>query len=133
MSGTYKNSKSIFPSVLLLFLTLNFSSCVSRLERPALSGFIVDENKKPIAGCKVGETVTAADGSFHLKEIRYRKFFIPEMFMLEAPPVMVSETIEKPGYQKSELKLFQTFGGGQKKGAKLDMGTIVLKFEKDKK
>lgn len=108
-------------------LALTFSSCISRLGRPAISGVIVDENKKPIEGCRVGETTTDINGSFHLKVIRYNKFFIPEMFMLEAPPVMVSEIIDKKGYKKDTINIFQTFGGGQKKGAKLDLGMIILK------
>lgn len=118
-----------FRNQLLFFgaFVITFSSCISRLERPAISGVIVDENKKPIAGCRVGETTTDINGSFHLKEIRYNKFFIPEMFTLEAPPVMVSEIIDKKGYKKDTINIFQTFGGGQKKGAKLDLGMIILK------
>ena len=87
----------------------------------------MDEQQAPIANCKVGETVTDQNGHFSLKEIRYNKFFIPEMFMLEAPPVMVMEIIEKNGYEKDTINIFQTFGGGQKKGAKMDVGTIILK------
>lgn len=37
------------------------------------------------------------------------------------------EIIEKQGYKKDTINIFQTFGGGQKKGAKMDVGTIALK------
>ena len=104
-----------------------FSSCISRLSRPAISGTILDYQNNPIVGCKVGETITDANGKFYLKEIRYNKFFIPEIFMMEAPPLHFSETIKKEGFLSYNIEGHNTFGGGQRKGTAANIDTIYLK------
>lgn len=114
----------------LIFITVSvclFSSCISRLARPAISGTILDYENKPLAGCKVGETITDANGKFYLKEIRYNKFFFPEIFMMEAPPLHFSENIKKQGYLSYKIEGFNRFGGGQSKGASIAIDTVYLK------
>ncbi|WP_316805013.1 hypothetical protein [Pedobacter nototheniae] len=104
-----------------------FSGCISRLSRPAISGTILDYQHNPVAGCKVGETVTDAKGKFYLKEIRYSKFFIPEIFYMEAPPLHYMEEIKKEGFLSYKIQAFSTFGGGQQKGATANIDTIYIK------
>ncbi|WP_293786097.1 hypothetical protein [uncultured Pedobacter sp.] len=104
-----------------------FSSCISRLSRPAISGTILDYDSKPIAGCKVGETITDANGKFFLKEIRYNKFLLTELFTMEAPPLHFSENIKKEGYLSYNIEGFNRFGGGQSKGASITIDTVYLK------
>lgn len=113
--------------LLLLFLMVSLSSCVSRLSRPAISGVIVDYDKKPVADCRVGETITDKDGKFYLTEKRYSKFFLSEMMILEAPPLYVMEPITKEGFKSDAISLFNPRGGGQAKGAKYQIDTIFLK------
>jgi len=108
-------------------LILSLQSCISRLSRPEITGVIVDYNKHPIANCKVGETVTAKDGTFTLKEQRYHAFFLTEMFQMEAPPLFVSEQIVMGGYEPDEISMFSSFGGGQGKGAKYKIDTVYLR------
>lgn len=61
--------------LLLCFLSLTLSSCISRLARPQITGVVVGYDKKPIMGCRVGETVTDKNGHFILPEKRYNAFF----------------------------------------------------------
>ncbi|WP_406823694.1 hypothetical protein [Pedobacter sp. KACC 23697] len=119
----FKKRSVIFVVILICL----FSSCISRLARPAISGTILDYENKPIAGCHVGETVTGANGKFYLKEIRYNKFFFPEIFMMEAPPLHFSENIKKDGYLSYNIEGFNRFGGGQGKGASITIDTVYLK------
>lgn len=118
------NKKS--PLFLLVCVCI-FSGCISRLSRPAITGTILDYQNKPVVGCKVGETVTDANGKFYLKEIRYSKFFIPEMFYMEAPPLRYMEEIKKEGFLSYRIEAFSTFGGGQGKGATANIDTIYIK------
>ena len=118
---------SPFKTVSLALVVLSLSSCISRLGRPNITGVIVDYDKHPIAGCQVGESITAKDGSFSLKEIRYNKFLLSEMMVMEAPPLRVSERIVKEGFEPDEIFIWSTFGGGRRKGAKYQMDTIYLK------
>ncbi|SDG93776.1 hypothetical protein SAMN05421827_11366 [Pedobacter terrae] len=120
----------MFKKRFVIFLAVStclFSSCISRLSRPAISGTILDYENKPIAGCRVGETVTDANGKFYLNEIRYNKFFFPEIFMMEAPPLHFSENIKKDGYLSYNIEGFNRFGGGQSKGASITIDTLYLK------
>ncbi len=111
--------------ILIIAITFLFSSClVSRLSRPAITGTIVDFNNNPIPSCAVGETFTDEKGNFSLEEKRYREIaFIGG----EAPPLFVSERIEKKGYKTKEIKLFSHFGGGARKGSNWELDTIYLK------
>ncbi|MDQ0637967.1 hypothetical protein QF042_001532 [Pedobacter sp. W3I1] len=118
--------KNLFLAFIAIAIVL-FSSCISRLSRPAISGTILDYENKPIAGCKVGETITDANGKFYLKEIRYNKFFITEIFMMEAPPLHFSEKIKKNGYLSYNIEGHNPFGGGQRKGASVSIDTVYLK------
>ncbi|WP_316847534.1 hypothetical protein [Pedobacter psychrodurus] len=116
--------------LLITFLALStcfLSSCISRLSGPAITGTILDYQNKPVVGCKVGETVTDKNGKFYLKEIRYNKFFIPEIFMMEAPPLHISEDIKKEGFLSYTIEGHNPFGGGQEKGATSSIDTIYLK------
>lgn len=108
-------------------IVLSLSSCVSRLSRPQITGVIVDYDKKPIAGCKVGETITDKDGNFTLSEKRYNAFILTEVMVMEAPPLMVFELIEKNGFEKDAISMFRARGGGKSKGAKYNIDTIFLK------
>lgn len=122
---TFKNS--LFTLVISGLFILSFSSCVSRLARPEIRGVIMDYHRNPVADCKVGETITAKDGSFSLPERRYRKFLLSEMFMMEAPPLMVMERIEKEGFEPDDIYLFNRYGGGISRGAKHHIDTLFLK------
>ncbi|MCZ4245629.1 hypothetical protein [Pedobacter punctiformis] len=118
--------KKLFFIFLIVSVSL-LSACISRLARPAITGTIQDYQNKPVAGCKVGETMTDANGQFYLKEIRYNKFFIPEMFYMEAPPLHYMEKIEKEGFLNYSIEAFHRFGGGQSKGATANLDTIYIK------
>lgn len=113
--------------LLPVFTFLCLSSCISRLSRPQITGIVVDYHRNPVAGCKVGETYTEKDGSFSLSEKRYNAFFLKEIFVMEAPPLMVHETIEKDGFVKDGISIFSKWGGGQPKGALYKIDTIFLK------
>jgi len=118
--------KNLFFTFIAISISL-FSSCISRLSRPAISGTILDYQNKPIAGCKVGETITDANGKFYLKEIRYNKFFMPEIFIMEASPLHFSENIKKNGYLSYNIEGYNPFGGGHRKGASVSIDTVYLK------
>ncbi|WP_316795593.1 hypothetical protein [Pedobacter agri] len=102
-------------------------SCISRLRRPEITGVIVDYDKNPISNCKVGEVLTDKNGRFKLMEERYNAFLLTEIFAMEAPPLMVMEQIEKDGFEKDAISMFHKWGGGRKKGAKINLDTIYLK------
>ena len=108
-------------------LSLGLSSCISRLARPQITGFVVDYDKKPIMGCQVGETLTDKNGRFILPERRYNEFLLTEMMVMEAPPLFVFESIEKDGFESDIIYMSSPFGGGIQKGAKYPMDTIFLK------
>ncbi|WP_339700619.1 hypothetical protein [uncultured Marixanthomonas sp.] len=97
----------------LLFWSL--TSCVSRLERHALSGVIVDINKQPIENCAVAETRTDSTGHFFLPELRYNQFLLTEFLIHEAPPVMYTEPILRNGFKNKTIEFFHEYGGGKKK------------------
>ncbi len=107
----------------ILHISILLLSCVSRLKRPELFGTIVDYDKNPVEGCRVGETSTDKNGKFILPEIRYYEFFL----QLEAPPLLISEIIKKEGFYKNEIYTFDPRGGGGGKGSKWDLGVIYLK------
>ncbi|RZJ82278.1 MAG: hypothetical protein EOO47_01155 [Flavobacterium sp.] len=102
-------------------------SCVSRLRRPEITGVIVDYDKNPIPNCKVGEVLTDKNGRFKLVEQRYNAFLLSEILVMEAPPLMVFEQVEKEGFEKDAVSIFNSRGGGQRKGAKMSMDTIFLR------
>jgi hypothetical protein len=113
---------------LLCILTISFclSACISRLSRPEISGHVIDEHGQPIAQVQVGETYTNLNGYFQLKEQRYSAFLLKEIMHMEAPPVFVQESVIKSGYQSCYLQYSHRFGGGQRKGAKWELGKIIL-------
>ncbi|TDQ08303.1 carboxypeptidase-like regulatory domain-containing protein [Pedobacter metabolipauper] len=113
--------------VAVSLMVLSLCSCVSRLSRPQITGVVVDYDKKPVAGCKVGEVFTNKDGRFTLPERRYNAFILSELMVMEAPPLMVHEPVEKNGYEKDAISMFSSHGGGQSKGAKYSADTIFLK------
>lgn len=119
--------KKIPLNIVLILFTLSLPACVSRLARPEIRGIIMDYNRNPLFNCKVGETTTAKDGSFLLPERRYHKFLLSEMFIMEAPPLMVMERIEKEGFEPDEIYMFSRYGGGISKGAKHNIDTLFLK------
>ena len=113
---------------LILFIVLfAFSSCVSRLIRPSLTGAIVDFDGNPIQNCTVGSGKTDINGHFELPEIRMKRFLLSELFVMEAPPVFVSENIHKNGYEDKEIQIFHRYGGGAPKGTQWNLDTIYLK------
>lgn len=113
--------------LLLSLIALSLQSCISRLRRPEITGVVVDYDKNPIANCKVGEALTDKNGRFKLPEKRYNAFLLSEMFVMEAPPLMVFEPIDKEGYEKDAVSIYSKWGGGQRKGAKTVIDTIFLK------
>jgi len=113
--------------LLLSFIAISQQSCVSRLGRPEITGVIVDYNKNPITNCKVGEALTDKNGRFKLAEERYNAFFLTEMFAMEAPPLNVNEFVEKQGFEKDVITIFNSRGGGQRKGAKYKIDTVFLR------
>jgi hypothetical protein len=120
----------MFKNLLISFLAVSIcflSSCISRLSRPAITGTVLDYQNKPVVGCKVGEAITDVNGRFHLKELRYNKFFLTEIFMMEAPPLHFSEIIKKDGFLSYNIEGHNPFGGGQGKGATANIDTIYLK------
>lgn len=127
MKISRKNELIKLNILLLLLLMASFSSCISRLSRPAISGVIVDYDKNPIADCRVGETTTDKNGKFYLTEKRYSKFLLSEMMIMEAPPLWVMEPITKAGFDSDAITLSNPHGGGQAKGAKYQIDTIFLK------
>ncbi|PVW14778.1 hypothetical protein [Marixanthomonas spongiae] len=112
--------------IVFFILLVCLSSCISRLERHALSGVVVDINKKPIENCAVGETKTDSAGHFFLPEIRRNQFFLSEVLIREAPPVMYTEPILRKGYKSKTIEFFHEYGGGIKKGAHRVLDTIYL-------
>lgn len=120
---TFKNIGVLFSLVFSGFLC---QSClVSRCERPQIIGYIYDKNtKRPVVNCKVGETLTDETGYFNLKEKRYPQF---TFFGYEAPPVIVNEGVFKEGYEKETIALYNSFGGGLRKGTIHQADTIYLK------
>ncbi|MBL1409385.1 transthyretin-like family protein [Sphingobacterium faecale] len=121
----------VIKKVLLLVCLITSSgiliSCLSRLSRPAITGYIFDYNNTPLSGCKVSETKTDAQGRFYLKERRVNRFILTEMFTMEAPPVFFTIDIEKDGYQPYHSDFFQRHGGGRQKGAFDNIDTIYIK------
>lgn len=126
----YKHKKKIISIFLVLFL-LPFS-CITRLSRPQLTGRVVDYQDKPIENCIVGETKTDHNGYFHLPAITRKVFFIPEIFYMEAPPLLVSETVQKQGYQQEQIEMFHRYGGGLSKNTNWQLGDIYLKKNNEK-
>ncbi len=112
---------------LLCLVSLMLCSCISRLARPEISGVIVDYDKNPVMGCKVGESVSDKNGHFMLSERRYNAFILTEIMVMEAPPLFVFELIEKNGFEKDAISIMQSFGGGKPKGAKYNIDTVFLK------
>lgn len=119
--------KSIIIILCLNTILCLFNSCISRLSRPAITGYIYDYDNKPIPGCKVGETHTDENGKFYLKEIRSSKFLLSEIMVMEAPPLFFELDIEKPGYQSYSKDFFSRYGGGRTKGAIDNLDTLYIK------
>ncbi len=111
----------------LVISTSLCSSCISRLSRPAITGYIYNYDNNPVAGCKVAETETDEQGYFYLKEKRINRFFLTEMLSMEAPPVFFTLDIEKEGYQYYQNDFFQRHGGGRRKGALDNLDTLYIK------
>lgn len=117
-------------SVLFVFgMALLWSSCISRLGRPMLTGVVTDYDGIPIPECLVGEAKTDRNGWFSLPERRYRQFLLTEIFVMEAPPMFVMEPVEKQGYEADEITYFSKYGGAGRKGSLWELDTIFLKRE----
>ncbi len=110
----------------ILAISFCLSACISRLSRPEISGHVVDELGQPIANVRLAETQTDQNGYFLLKEQRYSVFLLKEMMQMEAPPVSFQVTLNKLGYQTCYLQYFNRFGGGQAKGARWEVGQVIL-------
>ena len=108
-------------------LSFSLSACISRLSRPEMTGLIVNYQGVPQAQVQVGEMTTDVTGQFKLKERRYYAFLVTEILYMEAPPIFVREQVSKSGYQTCYLQYRSSFGGGQPKGAKWEIGTVLLK------
>ena len=124
-----KKYKSKISSLLILLIALSLTACISRLSRPEMTGQIIDEMNQPIPNVSVGESKTDKNGFFTLKEHRYNAFLLTEILVMEAPAVFVQEVVEKSGYQTCFLEYYNSYGGGQAKGAKWEVGQVVLKLE----
>lgn len=114
-------------AITCICMSILLLSCISRLRRPEITGVIVDYDKNAIVNCKVGEVLTDKNGRFKLEEERYNAFFLTELFVMEAPPLMVNELVEKAGFEKDMISIFSSRGGGQSKGAKMTIDTIYLR------
>lgn len=103
------------------------NSCISRLNRPAIVGYIYDYDNRPVPGCKVGETVTDEQGKFYLEEVRSNRFLLTEIFAMEAPPSFFVLDIQKDGYQSYRKDFFNRYGGGRLRGAFDNFDTLYIK------
>ncbi len=112
---------------ILFILLLAMYSCISRLSRPAISGILLTYDNQPIEGGRVGEGETDSQGRFFISEKRYTKFFLSELMVMEAPPLHVYEPIVFEGYEKDAIRLFNSRGGGQRKGSIYSIDTIYVK------
>lgn len=117
--------KSLFRAILSVAVFLVFNSClVSRAERPFITGYVYDSiSGVPLKDCKVGDTYTDSSGYYELDEKRYRQFTFPGM---EAPPVLVNESVTMEGYQNDTIIAFSPFGGGIRKGTIWAIDTIYM-------
>lgn len=117
------------PNIYLGFflLVLMSSSCIQRLRRPDITGRILDYNGKPIENCIVGETKTDKNGNFHLSTKTHNAFFLTEIFVMEAPPLMLRLDLQKEGYEKEHFQAFHKYGGGLPKDTKWNLGDIYLR------
>ncbi len=104
-----------------------FTSCFSRLERPKITGVIVDYDNRPINNCKVGETITDTNGYFTLPEIFEYGFFTSNIIGADRAPLIVFENIEKQGYEENILTLISGPGGRSQKSFTWNTDTIHLK------
>ena len=128
------NKTTVFRQMKVLavfILSFCLSACISRLSRPEMMGQIIDDTGHPIAKVQVGETVTDLQGYFSLDEQRYYAFLLTEILAMEAPMVYVQEHVSKVGYQSCFLTYYNPYGGGQRKGAKWQIGQIVLHAQLD--
>ena len=114
-----KMIKKLF--LLLIFSTL-FTSCVTKVIRPKLTGTIVDEMGMPVDSCQVGEVYTNKDGNFELEELTYKGF----ISLFGSSPVFISERISKEGYELKEL-IAGNNRGGISPGSVWNMDTIRLR------
>jgi len=123
------NKKTYHLQMKLLYIfTISFclTACISRLSRPEMTGQVVDESGQPIPLAQIGESISDDHGFFRLNERRYFAFLLKEIVYMEAPPVFVQEQVSKSGYQTCYLHYSHPFGGGQRKGAQLQLGQVML-------
>ena len=116
----------IFKRFLLVGALLSSVSCVSRMARPVLTGVVVDQQGLPLPYVRVGEAITDSNGRFYLKEIRYNRFFLTELFVMEAPPVHVEALVSKAGFKTDTIRLHSPFGGGAPRGTRWTVDTLSL-------
>ena len=116
----------VFKLFLLVGTLLGSVSCVSRMARPMLTGVIMDRQGRPLPDVRVGEALTDSNGCFYLEEIRYNRFFLTELFVMEAPPVYVEELVSKAGFKTDTIRLHSPFGGGAPKGTRWTVDTLRL-------
>ena len=107
--------------LLLIFTTL-FTSCITKVIRPKLTGTIVDEMGMPVDSCQVGEAFTNKDGNFVLKEVTHKSL----ISLFGSSPVFISERINKEGYELKELMAAKQ-RGGISQGSVWNMDTIRLR------
>ena len=116
----------LFKRLLLAGVLLGTMSCVSRMARPMITGVIMDRQGQPLSDVRVGEALTDSNGCFSLEEIRYNRFFLTELFVMEAPPVYVEELVSKSGFKTDTIRLHSPFGGGAPKGTRWTVDTLRL-------
>ena len=121
MTTTYKTY------LLLLLVIILPTSCISRLSRPEITGRILDFNGKPVENCIVGETKTDTNGYFRLPAKTHSAFILTELFIMEAPALMVNFNISKQGYELDRFEYFSGHGGGLSKDTKWNLDKIYLK------
>ncbi|MFC4211846.1 hypothetical protein ACFOWA_11670 [Pedobacter lithocola] len=107
---------------LLLIISALISSCTTRIERPKLTGIIVDEQGVPVDSCMVGETFTDKNGRFELSEITHKGL----VSFFGKNPIFIYEEIIKNGYEKRVLST-KSGRGGVSAGRIWDMDTIRLR------
>lgn len=110
------------------------SGCnVSRCASPRLTGHVYDASTKlPLTDCEVRHkwssdpdnvTRTGSDGSYELKEQRYRQW---TWIGMEAPPMRINLRYSMPGYEAHEVSHFHQYGGSAERGHHQQMAPVFL-------
>ena len=108
-----------------LLISISNGCIVKKVVRPKLTGYIYSfDSKQPLAGCKVGETYTNANGYYELAEIKTTDLTFPGM---EAPPIFVHEIVSKKGYENDTIKEFNNRCGYSQVEMHWEIDTIFMK------